>query len=122
PLVFSKTSELELRATLPLTRAGDWAQRAQQMGASRVLWDCGLGSVRAEFAEVPANTVDVVNSLRENAMKNEGFVIVERAPEELKTPDFVWSKARGDFALMQSLKSAFDAANVCAPGRFIGGI
>jgi myo-inositol-1(or 4)-monophosphatase len=51
-----------------------------------------------------------------------GFIIVENAPAALKTSEFVWGAPRSDFALAQRLKNAYDAARVCAPGRFIGGI
>lgn len=122
PLEFLENSELELRATLPIARAAAWAQNAQQAGATRVLWDCGLGEVRAEFAQIPDNAESLVAKLREQATQYEGFVAVERAPDELKNPDCVWGAPRGDFALMQSLKRAFDTADVCAPGRLIGGL
>ena len=113
---------LEIRAQLPLMRAAKWAQSAQALGASRVLWDCGLGAVRAQWHDAPENIISVVEDLRKSAIQSEGFTVIERAPEELKTPDFVWGEKRSDFALMQNLKSTLDAANVCAPGRFIGGI
>ncbi len=122
PPEFSEKSELELRASLPIARAATWAQSARDAGADRVWWDCGLGEVRAEFAEVPDNVEALVERLRAQAAQSEGFVIVERAPDEMKNSDFVWGAPRGDFALMQSLKRAFDGANICAPGRLIGGL
>lgn len=118
----STTAELELRAVTPITRAGTWAQAAQQAGASRIWWDYGLGTVRAQFETAPGNAVDVVDDLRAQAARLEGSMVVERAPGELKTADLVWGAPRDDFALMKMLKNSFDAANVCAPGRFIGGL
>lgn len=122
PLEFSKNPELELRASLPIARAAAWAQSAQQSGADRILWDCGLGEVRVEFVKIPENAESFVAKLRAQATQYEGFVTVERAPDEMKNSDFVWGAPRGDFALMQSLKRAFDAKNICAPGRLIGGL
>jgi len=119
---FADANELEIRAQLPLMRAAKWAQQAQALGATRVLWDCGLGAVRAEWENATENTHTLVESLRASAIQNEGFVVVERAPSELKTSDFVWGEKKSDFALMQNLKSVLDKANVCAPGRFVGGI
>jgi len=113
---------LEIRAQLPLMRAAQWAQSAQVSGASRVLWDCGLGAVRAQWHDAPENIISVVEDLRKSAIQSEGFMIVERASQELKTPDFVWGEKRSDFALMQGLKSTLDKANICGPGRFVGGI
>ncbi len=116
------SSAFELRAIVPITRAGAWAQAVKQAGANRVRWDYGLGSVHAQFEQVPDNVVDVVDDLRAHAVKLEGSVVVEHAPHELKSADLVWGAPRGDFALMKLLKNSFDAANVCAPGRFIGGL
>ena len=105
-----------LRAKLPLQAAPIWARQARQQGAE-LIWDCALGTVQIGFAD----DCDVMK-LRHEAEKLGGFLIVERAPIEMKTPELVWGKPRGDFALMQKLKQSFDAANVCAPGRFFGGL
>lgn len=107
----------QLRAHLPLQRAADWARRAQEDGVELVTWDCGLGIVRAGF-----NVAAPVATLRHEAEKSDGFMIVERAPVTSKTPELVWGAARGDWALMRKLKDSFDDARVCAPGRFIGGL
>ncbi len=105
-----------VRAQLPLQAAPFWASQAWRAGAE-LIWDCALGTVRIGFS----GACDVA-SLRAEAEKLGGFLIVEKAPHEVKTPDLVWGRPRGDFALMQKLKQSFDAANVCAPGRFVGGI
>jgi glycolate oxidase FAD binding subunit len=115
-------SELELRATLPIARASAWAQSVLQTGANRVLWDCGLGEVRAAFMHLPDNAETLVKKMRAQATQYEGFLVVERAPDAMKNSDFVWGAPRADFVLMQKLKRAFDGANACAPGRLIGGL
>jgi glycolate oxidase FAD binding subunit len=109
---------LVIKATLPLARAMDWAQQAQGFSPSKVLWECGLGVVRAEFATAPENAEQIVKELRNLAEKAEGFAVVTRAPHHLKTPEFVWGTPRSDSALQRQLKSTLDAANVCAPGRY----
>lgn len=108
---------VELRARLPLRAAENWTQLAQENGASKTLWDCGLGMVRAEFDFVP----DFAN-LRREAEARDGWMRLERAPHELLTAQNVWGQTGADFFLMQRLKAKFDAANVCAPGRFVGGL
>lgn len=105
-----------LRAHLPLQAAPQWARLAQDEGAF-TSWYGALGVVKAYFNAMPDIPV-----LRAEAEKLGGFLIVEKAPPKMKTPDLVWGKPRGDFALMKKLKQQFDAANVCAPGRFIGGL
>jgi glycolate oxidase FAD binding subunit len=120
----SENCALQLRAVLPLARAANWAQAAQQMGAPRVLWECGLGVVRAQFESAACGACGggIVAQLRAQAHSNDGFVLVENAPHQLKTPDFVWGAPRSDFPLQRELKKKFDGGNVCAPGRFIGGL
>lgn len=119
----SSTEEvLAFRATLPLARAASWAQRAAEFGPTKVLWECGLGVVRLEFQNAPENAGGIVQELRALAEQNEGAMIVTRAPGELKTSEFVWGEPRSDFALQRQLKSTLDAAKVCSPGRFVGGL
>jgi glycolate oxidase FAD binding subunit len=43
-------------------------------------------------------------------------------PREFKKVLSVWGTPRGDFALMQKVKQAFDPRGIFAPGRFIGGL
>lgn len=116
PEAFSETV-WRVRAHLPLQRAASWIGRAQEEGARLVQWDCGLGIVRAGF-----DSLRLIALLRHEAEKSNGFLIVERAPIELKTPALVWGGKRGDWVLMQRLKGTFDAAGVCSPGRFYGGL
>ena len=105
-----------VRAHLPLQAAPIWASQISQTGCELV-WDCALGMVRVGFS----GDCDVA-TLRAAAEKLGGFLIVEEAPVEFKTADLVWGTPRGDFALMKKLYQSFDAANVCAPGRFVGGL
>ncbi|HEY0075946.1 MAG TPA: FAD-binding oxidoreductase [Abditibacteriaceae bacterium] len=106
-----------LSCHLPLQAASKWALLVGENGADEVYCECGLGIVEADFENVPD-----IAFLRAEAEKLGGFLIVEKAPVEMKTPELVWGQPRGDFALMKKLKQSFDAANVCAPGRFIGGL
>ena len=108
-----------LRAQLPLTRASNWLELARQNGAQTLIWDAGLGVVVADFADCDAPMVAKLRAPVEDAG---GHLRVERAPLELKTPELVWGRARGEVALMRALKAAYDPANVCAPGRLVGGL
>jgi len=114
--------ELVLRARLPLQSAARWAKSASEKGAAEVLWDCGIGAVRAVFSKTPDDAAKLVDVLRREAQADGGFLVVEKAPANLKTPDWVWGAPRDDFALMRRLKDSFDKPNVCAPGRFVGGL
>jgi hypothetical protein len=111
----------ELRVHLPLHHAPSWyeAVLGLEQGVVQLYWYPHLGMMRAGF--FTGDAPDVI-ALRDEAEKLGGFLVVERAPVEMKTPELVWGKPHGDFALMKKLKQSFDAANVSAPGRFIGGL
>ena len=109
----------ELRAQLPVTRAADWMRAAQKQGATALEWNAGLGLARADFDGCSGV---IVAQLRALAEAGGGWMRVDLAPVEAKTPDLVWGEPRADAPLMRGLKAAYDAANVCAPGRLVGGI
>ena len=109
----------QLRAQLPLARAGAWLAAAQARGAELLFWDVGLGVVSVGFVECAP---PVVNALRARARELGGWLRLDAAQCAAKTPDLVWGQPRGEVALMRALKAAYDAANVCAPGRLVGGI
>lgn len=109
----------QLRAQLPITRAAGWLRAARNDGATTLDWDAGLGIARADFADC---SPQIVARLRALCGESGGWLRVEKAPLEQKTPDLIWGATRADAPLMRGLKVAYDAANVCAPGRFVGGI
>jgi glycolate oxidase FAD binding subunit len=111
-----QTETFLLRAKLPLQATLSWIDVVRNQGFDRIEWHCALGLAFVYYYEEVPN----IPFLRAEAEKLGGFLVVERAPIEMKTPELVWGKPRGDFALMKKLKQSFDAANVCAPGRFIG--
>lgn len=115
-----KSGEWQLRAHLPVSVAQHWFFEVDNQKAGHIAWDCVSGVVRANYWKVPDR--NEILKLRAEAEKLGGFLIVEKAPVEVKTPELVWGKPRPDFALMKKLKQSFDAANVCAPGRFMGGL
>jgi FAD/FMN-containing dehydrogenase len=56
------------------------------------------------------------------AVQNEGHLIVEAAPPDLKKKIDVWGELRGDYAIMRRLKQEIDPKRIFNPGRFVGGI
>jgi len=122
PSIVTTPPQLRLCAVLPLQNALDWAKRAQESGSSRVTWECGLGIVRVEYAELPDNATALVSNLRNFAVEASGVVVVEHAPAELKSPEFVWGEPPASWGLMQRLKASYDPAGVCSLGRFVGGL
>jgi glycolate oxidase FAD binding subunit len=120
PQSYAPPVEVLLRAGLPRQQASHWVELAREQGAAQVLWEYGLGEVRAAFSQ--AGDATRVQHLRRAAEQHGGFMVAERLPEAWKTPELVWGVPRADWPLMQRLKARFDAAHVCAPGRFIGGL
>ncbi len=114
-----KRANWQLRAQLPITRAATWLRAACNEGAAALDWNAGLGIARADFADC---SPQIVARLRGLCGEYGGWLRVEKAPLEEKTPDLIWGAGRADAPLMRGLKAAYDAANVCAPGRFVGGI
>jgi glycolate oxidase FAD binding subunit len=120
PESYEPPVEVVLRALLPHQSALAWVEMAREQGATQVLWEVGLGEARAMFSQ--AGDEARIQRLRRAAEQSGGFLIAERMPTAWKTPELVWGASRADWPLMQGLKARFDAANVCAPGRFVGGL
>ena len=114
-------SAVVLRAGLPLQSARDWARTAEAAGAGNIAWDYGTGTIIAAFAACD-DPAALVGNLREKAVAADGFVVAERLPAEIKTAELVWGAAGGGQYLLGRLKAKYDAAEVCAPGRLVGGL
>lgn len=74
-----------------------------------------------EAAKVKA-LVELIGSFTAEAVKQEGNLVVESCPREIKEKAGVWGEPRPDYVLMRSLKAEIDPAGVLNPGRFVGGI
>ena len=61
-------------------------------------------------------------ALRRRAEAENGVLIIEAAPGELKREVESWGTTRGDFRLMSAIKHEFDPDGIFSPGRFVGGI
>lgn len=103
-------------AAVPLQSALTFVENARTNGAQNIAWDCGIGCVRAD---IPPQNVEM---LRADVEKCGGHLTVESAPQNCKTPDFVWGAPDSSFALQRRLKEKYDARGLCAPGRFVGGV
>ncbi len=63
-----------------------------------------------------------IDQMRAEAVADGGNLIVSRAPAAWKPRLRVWGEPRGDWALAERIKNAFDPAGVMNPGRFVGTI
>ena len=63
-----------------------------------------------------------VHAMRTTAAALGGGSILSRCPTDRKERLRVWGEPRGDWAIMERLKTALDPASVLNPGRFVGTI
>lgn len=110
---------IQIAARVPRTEAASWLEAAAQTGARRLSWECAGGALRAAWSEVDWH---ILAALRLQAEGCGGWMIVERCPREWKNWERVWGEKPSAWALMRRLKSAYDEADVCAPGRGVGGL
>jgi glycolate oxidase FAD binding subunit len=66
--------------------------------------------------------VDLIDKFTAEAMKQDGNLVVESCPTELKAKISVWGQPRTDLVVMRRLKEKMDPVGVLNPGRFVGGI
>ena len=94
-----------------------------------VMWlaDAGIGSVTARLpldaqADDPAAQVQAwLGSIRARLDDQQGFAVVESAPESLITQLDVWGASPG-VGLLKRYKSRFDPQGVLNRGRYVGGL
>jgi glycolate oxidase FAD binding subunit len=87
----------------------------------RLRGSAGVGSALLALGGHPSAVVEGVASLRRDAHRYGGAVVVLEAPAEVRGGLDVWGPARG-LELMRAVKWQFDPDRRLAPGRFVGGI
>ncbi|MBA4423279.1 MAG: hypothetical protein C0390_09305 [Syntrophus sp. (in: bacteria)] len=66
--------------------------------------------------------VDLIGKFTAEAVKNDGNLVAESCPTELKAKIDVWGGPRTDVVVMRRLKEKVDPVGVLNPGRFVGGL
>jgi len=66
--------------------------------------------------------VDLIDKFTAEAVKQDGNLVVESCPSELKAKISVWGRPRTDYVVMRRLKEKVDPVGVLNPGRFVGGL
>ena len=64
----------------------------------------------------------LIGKLTAVSVKNEGNLIVERAPKTVKEKVNVWGQARSDVVVVRRLKERLDPSGILNPGRYVGGV
>ncbi|MBS3921358.1 MAG: FAD-binding oxidoreductase [Deltaproteobacteria bacterium] len=66
--------------------------------------------------------LNLIKEFSSVAVKNEGHLVVESAPPDIKKRIDVWGEPRGDYEIMRRLKKEIDPKGILNPGRFVGRI
>ncbi len=118
--------KVSLQPTQLATFCADLAAEAQRRQIPvRLLARAGNGILYTAFEgeAVPDNQLlALVDWIRVQAARNNGFAVVEEIPSALKERANVWGTVGKAFPLMQRLKETLDPNGILNPGRFIGGI
>jgi glycolate oxidase FAD binding subunit len=69
-----------------------------------------------------AAVAGLIGKLTAVSVKNEGNLIVERAPKTVKEKVNVWGQTRSDAVVVRRLKERLDPSGILNPGRYVGGI
>jgi glycolate oxidase FAD binding subunit len=109
------------------TQISDAAAQAQRLAQSHGL-NCSLiaSAVGILFVALDGDTERVekaIMALREAVSAHRGYLIIQRAPRELRERVDVWGPPLGaGFGVMKKLKQELDPSGILNPGRFVGGI
>ena len=106
---------------------GSYEKMAQAAGvACAFIGHAGNGILTTFILESGAAKTDPLAELIEKftaeAVKQDGNLVVESCPTELKAKINVWGRPRTDLVVMRRLKEQVDPVGVLNPGRFVGGI
>ena len=66
--------------------------------------------------------LNLIREFSSVAVKNEGHLIVESCPPDIKKRIDVWGEPRGEYEIMRRLEKEIDPKGILNPGRFVGGI
>ena len=101
------------------------AEALRRHAPARLLARAGNGIVYCAFdgESIPDDQVlALVDWVRVQATRNNGFAVVEAIKPALKERANVWGTVGKAFPLMQRLKETLDPNGILNPGRFVGGI
>jgi glycolate oxidase FAD binding subunit len=84
--------------------------------------DLGSGELRIGFDADDQAAVDVLGGLRRLAQLADGWLLVERAPLEVRRRIDAFGDPGAAGAIMRSIKTSLDPRGLLSPGRFVSGI
>jgi glycolate oxidase FAD binding subunit len=125
---------IQVQFSVPRSRWGNIVVAVEKFGQERAMplavhahAGSGLIHVRWRMALTGApndkeRPVEDIQRLRQLANQEQGNLVVERAPLELRNPDIIWGEPAESFLWLRRIKSKYDANEQLVAGRFVGGL
>jgi glycolate oxidase FAD binding subunit len=122
---------VRLKLVGEIRRLASWLGEAERLAGALGLSPAGVGEAGsgvlwlALAGPARADSLDrgLVRPLRERLAGEGGSLVVERAPQGIKSALDVWGPVAPEaLAIMERLKREFDPEGILNPGRFVGGL
>jgi len=110
---------VRLSFRVPARYVDDAVLRAQDLDASSWIAEYGVGLVGAGYQGISADGFAVGRAWAESVG---GALVVEAAPDELRTELDAWGSPSQSVDLQRQVKARFDPAGICNPGILPGGV
>ena len=110
---------VRLSFRVPARYVDDAVLRAQDLDASSWIAEYGVGLVGAGYQGISADGFAVGRAWAESVG---GALVVEAAPDELRTELDAWGSPSQSVDLQHQVKARFDPAGICNPGILPGGV
>ena len=123
------TEKVVAKFNLKRTDLAEFATQIVETNCTRNAQMMALLGSGVLYANIPVTSdtdyqslADALTQLRQTAMSQQGNLIIESAPPELKRHIDVWGSVEGMLSLMKQIKAKFDPTGLLNPGRFISSI
>ena len=122
-----------LKANFALSKVNEMVgafEKAMQEGGLEGALICRAGNgllyamlpLGDDLAAKAGAVAKLVERLTDEAVKNDGNLIVEQAPRAIKEKVNVWGRTRSDAILVRRLKEKMDPSGILNTGRFVAGV
>jgi glycolate oxidase FAD binding subunit len=124
---------ISLKATFALSRVAEMVRAfegaVQETGLESAL-ACRAGNgiliaalpLGDDLGAKTAVLVALIGRLTAESVRNEGNLVVEKAPRAIKEKVGVWGQTRSDVVVVRRLKEKLDPSGILNPGRYVGGV
>jgi glycolate dehydrogenase FAD-binding subunit len=115
----SPDGDIRLSFRVPARHTAEAVDRARNLDAFGWIAQYGVGVVEAGYGMVP---VDGFTNARRWAESMGGALVIEAAPEAMRTELGAWGSPPASLRLQREVKQRFDPSGICNPGILPGGL